>query len=79
MNRTDSSTSSTVYKTSSLEKTESLRKFKSYQYPQTHYNHLDESQNAALEEFKALCEKTGYYKPLGPNGAQASHDDETLL
>ncbi|KAL4739154.1 CRAL-TRIO domain-containing protein [Aspergillus similis] len=43
-----------------------------------HLNHLTEEQEAKLTEFKAFCEKEGYYKP-GGEGEKPSHDDATML
>ena len=43
-----------------------------------HLGRLSESQQAALEEFKASLEKAGLYTPATET-AEASHDDATLL
>ncbi|EAW12704.1 SEC14 family lipid-binding protein [Aspergillus clavatus NRRL 1] len=47
-----------------------------------HLNHLTEDQEEKLREFKALCERNGYYKPAaqgeGPD-TKPSHDDATML
>ncbi|KAL4907556.1 hypothetical protein BDW74DRAFT_149421 [Aspergillus multicolor] len=43
-----------------------------------HLNHLTEEQEGKLTEFKAFCEKEGYYKP-GSEGEKPSHDDATML
>ena len=56
-----------------------LTKIDSFQYPAAHLGHLSDEQQSALEEFKVLCEKEGYYHPTGSDGKPASHDDETLL
>ena len=48
------------------------------QYPAGHLSHLSENQQAQLVEFKAICEKAGYYTPA-VGQKHASHDDETLL
>jgi hypothetical protein len=57
-----------------------LSKIDSFQYPAAHLGHLSEDQQSALEEFKVLCEKEGYYQSEGKGGRTvASHDDETLL
>lgn len=55
-----------------------LERLESYQYPAAHLGHLTEGQQGALDAFKELCLKAGYYKP-GGGGNAASHDDETLL
>ncbi|KAK0750890.1 CRAL-TRIO domain-containing protein [Schizothecium vesticola] len=44
-------------------------------YPHGHLGHLNEEEEAALGEFKALLEERGLYKP----GPPASSDDQTLL
>lgn len=56
-----------------------LTKVDSFQYPSGHLGHLSDDQQSALEEFKLLCEKEGYYRPKEANGKPATHDDETLL
>lgn len=57
-----------------------LTKIDSFQYPAAHLGHLSDDQQSALEEFKVLCEKEGYYQSKGNEGTTvASHDDETLL
>jgi hypothetical protein len=57
-----------------------LSKIDSFQYPAAHLGHLSDEQQSALEEFKVLCEKEGYYHSEGKEGrTSASHDDETLL
>ncbi|KAF2100002.1 CRAL/TRIO domain-containing protein, partial [Rhizodiscina lignyota] len=56
----------------------SLSRVESYQYPNAHLGHLSEAQEGALEDFRILCEKEGYYKPAVGH-TQASHDDATLL
>ncbi|KAL2820468.1 CRAL-TRIO domain-containing protein [Aspergillus cavernicola] len=43
-----------------------------------HLHHLTEEQEGKLTEFKAFCEKNGYYK-LGAEGEKPSHDDATML
>jgi hypothetical protein len=55
-----------------------LSRIESMQYPAGHLSHLSENQQAQLIEFKAICEKAGYYTPAAGQ-RQASHDDETLL
>ncbi|TKA71889.1 hypothetical protein B0A49_03352 [Cryomyces minteri] len=55
-----------------------LARIESYQYPAAHIGHLSPPQQAALDSFKQLCQRQGYYRPAGPQG-EASHDDETLL
>ncbi|KAF2170392.1 hypothetical protein M409DRAFT_19215 [Zasmidium cellare ATCC 36951] len=49
-----------------------------HEYPAGHLHHLSASQIKALEDFKAICEEEGCYKP-GNKSEQPSHDDETLL
>lgn len=45
-----------------------------------HLNHLTPDQEEKLKEFKALCDRNGYYKPEGQGeGGKASHDDATML
>lgn len=44
-------------------------------YPHGHLGHLNDEEEAALGEFKALLEERGLYKP----GPPASSDDQTLL
>ncbi|GAW20755.1 hypothetical protein ANO14919_102660 [Xylariales sp. No.14919] len=44
-------------------------------YPTGHLGHLTEHETQALEDFKALIEEKGIYKP----GPPPSHDDQTLL
>ncbi|KAL4797522.1 CRAL-TRIO domain-containing protein [Aspergillus venezuelensis] len=46
-----------------------------------HLGHLTEEQQGKLTEFKALCDKEGYYKPATGSGEEgkASHDDATML
>jgi hypothetical protein len=57
-----------------------LKRIESFQYPNAHLGHLSEGQQAALDAFKELCEKEGYYTPQGKDGAkEPSHDDETML
>ncbi|KAF2086293.1 CRAL/TRIO domain-containing protein [Saccharata proteae CBS 121410] len=57
-----------------------LVRTESFQYPAAHLGHLTDNQQAALDQFKELCAKDGYYKPAGVEGRKyASHDDETLL
>lgn len=57
-----------------------LKRVESFQYPAAHLGHLSESQQAALDAFKQLCQDEGYYKPAGFNGrTEPTHDDETLL
>ncbi|KAF2835950.1 CRAL/TRIO domain-containing protein [Patellaria atrata CBS 101060] len=57
-----------------------LKKIESFQYPAAHLGHLTEAQEHALEEFKKVCQESGYYKPAGLGGSkEPSHDDETLL
>lgn len=46
-----------------------------FAYPRGHLGHLSEQEEAALADFKALCEERGYFQP----GPPASHDDATLL
>ncbi|EUC40931.1 hypothetical protein COCMIDRAFT_9280 [Bipolaris oryzae ATCC 44560] len=55
-----------------------LSRVESMQYPAGHLSHLSENQQSQLVEFKALCEKAGYYTPAAGQ-KHASHDDETLL
>jgi len=43
-----------------------------------HLGHLTTAEEDALDEFKTLCAKHGYYKPVGANSI-ASHDDGTLV
>lgn len=60
--------------------TSQLSRVESFQYPNAHLGHLSEAQQGALDNFRTLCEKEGYYKPAGPGGVpEASHDDATLL
>lgn len=57
-----------------------LSRVESFQYPAGHIGHLSGNQAIALDGFKRLCEREGYYKPADADGRQqASHDDETLL
>jgi hypothetical protein len=57
-----------------------LSRVDSYQYPTAHYGHLNEVQQAKLDEFKKISQDKGYFHPAGDNGRiVASHDDETLL
>ncbi|KAK5686051.1 hypothetical protein LTS10_002165 [Elasticomyces elasticus] len=57
-----------------------LGRVESYQWPTGHVSHLTPNQSSALQAFKTLCEKKGYYAPASPDGlTHASHDDETLL
>lgn len=57
-----------------------ITKTDSYQYPSSHYGHLTDGQQEALDKFKLLCEERGYYRPAGKDGnVHASHDDETML
>jgi hypothetical protein len=57
-----------------------LTKIESSQYPSSHFGHLTEQQQDALNKFKDLCQERGYYHPAGEGGRKyASHDDETLL
>lgn len=44
-------------------------------YPHGHLGHLNDEEEAALREFKALLEERGLYKA----GPPASSDDQTLL
>lgn len=44
-------------------------------YPHGHLGHLNDEEDAALGEFKALLEERGLYTP----GPPASSDDQTLL
>jgi hypothetical protein len=67
MNRTTSTTSA-------------LSRYESFQYPNSHLYHLTEPQQSALDDFRALAEKEGHYKPASADGEiPASHDDATLL
>ncbi|KAL3492747.1 CRAL-TRIO domain-containing protein [Aspergillus germanicus] len=43
-----------------------------------HLHHLTDEQEGKLTEFKAFCEKEGYYNP-GGEGEKPSHDDATML
>ena len=43
-----------------------------------HLGHLMTAEEDALDEFKTLCAKQGFYKPAGSN-TPASHDDGTLV
>jgi hypothetical protein len=57
-----------------------LSRTESFQYPAAHYGHLTDHQQKALESFKQIIQKNGYYTPEAPDGSsEASHDDETLL
>ncbi|QDS77905.1 hypothetical protein FKW77_000721 [Venturia effusa] len=56
-----------------------LTKVDSFQYPNGHLGHLSDNQQRALDDFKVLCEKEGYYTTKAEGGKPASHDDETLL
>ncbi|KAF2433824.1 CRAL/TRIO domain-containing protein [Tothia fuscella] len=57
-----------------------LTKIDSFQYPAAHLGHLTEVQQSALDSFKKLCQKQGYYHSAGTDGRTTdSHDDETLL
>ena len=42
-----------------------------------HLYHLTEDQEETFIEFKALCERNGYYKPA--SDGRPSHDDSTML
>lgn len=55
-----------------------LSRIESMQYPAGHLSHLSENQQAALETFKEICEKEGYWTPR-TGEKEASHDDETML
>jgi len=44
-------------------------------YPNGHLGHLTQSEEEALNKFRAILEERGYWKP----GPPASHDDPTLL
>jgi hypothetical protein len=44
-------------------------------YPEGHLGHLTTSEEQALQDFKAVIEEKGLYKP----GPPPSHDDLTLL
>ncbi len=60
--------------------TSALSRYESFQYPNSHLHHLSENQQSALEDFRALAEKEGYYRPASADGhTPASHDDATLL
>ncbi|KAK0357583.1 hypothetical protein LTR91_004060 [Friedmanniomyces endolithicus] len=57
-----------------------VTRVESYQWPTGHVAHLTQNQQNALEAFKKLCEKKGYYAPASADSqTHASHDDETLL
>lgn len=56
-----------------------LTKVDSFQYPSGHLGYLSDDQQSALDDFKGLCEKEGYYTTKVEGGKPASHDDETLL
>ena len=43
-----------------------------------HLGHLTTAEEDALDDFKILCAKHGYYRPGGLNGP-ATHDDGTLV
>lgn len=43
-----------------------------------HLGHLTTAEEDALDEFKVVCAKEGFYKPAGSN-SPASHDDGTLV
>ena len=43
-----------------------------------HIGHFTAAEESALEEFKKLCAKEGYYKPHTADD-KASHDDGTLV
>lgn len=43
-----------------------------------HLGHLTEDEESALEEFKKLCAKGGFYTPETEQH-KASHDDGTLM
>lgn len=44
-------------------------------YPRGHLGHLNDEEEKALRDFKALVEQKGLYKP----GPPPSHQDYTLL
>lgn len=46
-----------------------------FSYPRGHLGHLNETELAALEEFKSILEERGYWK----SGPPPSHDDTILL
>ncbi|KAF2752068.1 CRAL/TRIO domain-containing protein [Sporormia fimetaria CBS 119925] len=57
-----------------------LYRAESAQYPASHYGHLTENQQQALDAFKQLSHERGYYTPADPSkNTEASHDDETML
>jgi hypothetical protein len=43
-----------------------------------HLGHLTQEESAALDSFKNLAAKAGFYRPPGPD-IKASHDDGTLV
>ena len=43
-----------------------------------HLGHLTQEESAALDSFKDLSAKAGFYTPPGPD-KKASHDDGTLV
>ena len=43
-----------------------------------HLGHLTIAEEDALDDFKTLCAKHGFYKPAGPS-TPATHDDGTLV
>ena len=43
-----------------------------------HLGHLTTAEEDALDDFKNLCAKHGWYTPAGPT-TPASHDDGTLV
>jgi hypothetical protein len=57
-----------------------LKRTESFQYPNGHFGHLTDNQQALLEEFRAICQREGYYTPAGKEGrTHPTHDDELLL
>ncbi|ESZ90136.1 putative phosphatidylinositol transporter [Sclerotinia borealis F-4128] len=50
-----------------------------YGYPQGHLGHLTTEEEAALNNFKALCTEKGLYKSGNGSDELASHEDATLL
>ena len=43
-----------------------------------HLGHLTQEESTALDSFKKIAAKAGFYTPPGP-GSKASHDDGTLV
>ena len=50
-----------------------------YGYPQGHLGHMNEEEERALNEFKALLTEKGIYAPQSESDEYGTHDDATLL